>query len=293
MKYWIILLCLVSVVTVGCQNKEKTKNIIDIKVPKSGEVELIEDESISFKEIKVLKKIDTSMIKSLYSLDNEESKYPIEKKYILDDIYENKEIGIEKLEVSFCGYGEHEGYASPIFEISINDIKETVTSDSDLYIISFGEEDKHLEIATEVFRDNVCETHIYSFFKNKFVDMGVMSDNVTKLEDYKWHDGKIYNEYIFNFEEGVVIPKYYVIENNKIVEKYTKYDDVKNNTYTVNDEFLNAMNCKGKLKVGDKIKLLRVNETSENIASIDYMQIISLKVMDEKENIFELNNLPD
>ena len=165
MKWWIILLCLVSVMTVGCQNKEKTKNIIDIKVPKSGEVELIEDESISFKEIKVLKKIDTSKVKNLYSLDNEESKYPIEKKYILDDIYENKENGIEKLEVSFCGY-EYEGYASPVFEISINDIKETVTSDSDIYIISFGKEDKHLAIATEVFRDNVCETHIYSFFKN-------------------------------------------------------------------------------------------------------------------------------
>lgn len=114
-KCWIILLCLMCVITVGCQKKEEVANSKDA----SGEEKVVaitpgeesfdgsgEDAILNegaFQRIRILKKINTDEILEKYDVDDgtEKNKYPLQKKYLLSDTYENKEFGIEKMEVYF------------------------------------------------------------------------------------------------------------------------------------------------------------------------------------------------
>ena len=348
--------------TVGCQNKEKTKNIIDIKVPKSGEVELIEDEELrklsldelekakneifarhghdflskslkeyfeiqkwykaipgkkvavselnkteqenvnvidkeierqkenSFQRIKILKKINTDEIFKKYEADwdTEKNKYPLEQKYLLSDTYENKEFGIEKIEVYFCGY-TYECYYDPLLELVVNGVKETIICPSDIYIIDLDEKDNDIEIAYIDYSENHSETEVIRFVNNKFVNIGTMLSMCDTLEKFYFYNGKIFYEYI-DFPEGAVIPAYWTLENNKLIKKITKYEDVKDNVYTVTEEFLKGKDCERELKVGDKIRILNRSDGEEEI--IYGFHFWNIRVMNEDKNVFMISEIP-
>lgn len=90
-------------------------------------------------------------------------------KYLLNDTYENKKLGVSKLEVYFCGF-RYDDYVDRIFEINVNGVKKEVISDGPIYVIDIDENDSYLEIATDDAWKNGCYTSITRFINNKFVD---------------------------------------------------------------------------------------------------------------------------
>lgn len=243
-----------------------------------------------FQKIKILKKINTDEIFEKYEADwdTEKNKYPLEQKYLLSDTYENKEFGIEKIEVYFCGY-TYECYYDPLLELVVNGVKETIICPSDIYIIDLDEKDNDIEIAYIDYSENHSETEVIRFVNNKFVNIGTMLSMCDTLEEFYFYDGKIFYEYI-DFPEGAVIPAYWTLENNKLIKKITKYEDVKDNVYTVTEEFLKGKDCERELKVGDKIRILNRSDGEEEI--IYGFHFWNIRVMNEDKDVFMISERP-
>lgn len=290
-KNIIFFICICICLT-GCQNKQELKdageNIQIIENNISGEIGEVKnvDDNSSTSKIKILKKIDTSSYQQMYDpdWDNEAYKYPLEQKYLLTDTYENEKLGIEKLEVYFCGY-EYDSYIDPIFEININNVRKEVISDGNIYVIDLDENDEYLEIAVDDYWENGCDTSVLRFARDSFVNMGSMNDALDGLEAYTYCNGKI-SDTLLPFLEETVIPKYYIVENNKLVMKFVTYEEVKDKEYTITEKFLSFIECYDKLQVGDKIKILSITDETEAI--IFDTQGIELRVMNEKGEVFTI-----
>lgn len=286
----IIFFICICICLVGCQNKQELKdsgeNIQIIENNISSEIEEVKnvDDNTSMDKIKILKEIDTSLCQQMYEpdWDNEAYKYPLEQKYLLTDTYENEKLGLKKLEVYFCGY-QYNTYGEPTFEIIINNIKKEVIADTSIYVIDLDENDDYLEIATDEYSENACDTSVWRFIKDGFINMGSMNDALDGLEAYTYCNGKI-SDTLLPFLEETVIPKYYVIENNKLVMKFVTYEEVKDKEYTITEKFLSFIECYDKLQVGDKIKILSI--TDETDAIIFDTQGIELRVMNESGEVF-------
>lgn len=264
----------------------RIKELVDDANGYERQEELISMNKFS-KPIKILKEISISDVdkKYYFDWDTQKNEYPLAQKYLLNDTYENKKLGVSKLEVYFCGF-RYDDYVDRIFEINVNGVKKEVISDGPIYVIDIDENDSYLEIATDDAWENGCYTSITRFINNKFVDMGSMNDAIGGLEDYRCFNGKIYDWYSLNFEEEIIIPKYFVIENDKIVMKIVKYEEVKDKVYTVTEDVLHTFKCEDKLKVGDKIKILNIYDNSDEITF--ECQGMVLRVMNEKGDIFEI-----
>lgn len=219
--------------------------------------------------IKILKEISILDMNKKYDADwdTQKNEYPLAQKYLLKDNYENKKFGVNKLEIYFCGF-KYDDYIDPVFEIDINGVKKEVVTDNDIYVIDFDENDGYLEIATEDWWESGCSINIYRFINNKFVDIGSIPNSDAGIDKYKCRDGKVYL-YEFNFPEKLIIPKYYVLENNKLVLKVMKYDEVEGETYTITEDIINenyfqtSVDNEAKqeeIQVGDKIKILKYND---------------------------------
>ena len=219
--------------------------------------------------IKILKEISILDMTRKYDTDwdTQKNEYPLAQKYLLKDNYENKKFGVNKLEIYFCGF-KYDNYIDPVFEININGVKKEVVTDEDIYVIDFDENDGYLEIATEDWWESGCSINIYRFIDNKFVDIGSIPNSDAGIDKYKCRDGKVYL-YEFNFPEKLIIPKYYVLENNKLVLKVMKYDEVEGETYTITEDIINENYFQTsvdneakeeKIQVGDKIKILKYND---------------------------------
>lgn len=291
-KNIIFFICICICLT-GCQNKQELivagENIQIIENNISGEIGEVKnvDDNSSTSKIKILKKIDTSSCQQMYDRDwvNEAYKYPLEQKYLLTDTYENEKLGIEKLEVYFCGY-EYDSYIDPIFEININNVRSEVISDGNIYVIDLDENDEYLEIAVDNYWENGCDTSVLRFAKDNFVNMGTMTDAALDgLEAYTYCNGKI-SDTLLPFLEETVIPKYYIVENNKLVMKFVTYEEVKDKEYTITEKFLSFIECYDKLQVGDKIKILSITDETEAIRFDT--QGIELRVMNEKGEVFTI-----
>lgn len=246
----------------------RIKELVDDANGYERQEELISMNKFS-EPIKILKEISTSDIDKKYDFDwdTKKNEYPLAQKYLLKDTYENKKFGVNKLEIYFCGF-KYDNYIDPVFEININGVKKEVVTDEDIYVIDFDENDGYLEIATEDWWESGCSINIYRFIDNKFVDIGSIPNSDAGIDKYKCRDGKVYL-YEFNFPEKLIIPKYYVLENNKLVLKVMKYDEVEGETYTITEDIINenyfqtSVHNEAKqeeIQVGDKIKILKYND---------------------------------
>lgn len=109
------------------------------------------------------------------------------------------------------------------------------------------------------------------------------------LEEFYFYNGKIFYEYI-NFPEEALIPAYWALENNKLIEKIARYEEVKDKVYTVNEDFYErAWVSQKELKVGDKIKILNYSDGAEEIAC--GFHFWSIRVMDEDKDVFMISEM--
>lgn len=213
--------------------------------------------------------------------ENEINKYPLKNKILC---YSGEYETNNKLNVYFNGY-DYENYWMGNYEIKINDANIDIFCHN-LYFVDFDEDDDYFEIVADSASENACDTDIYRYINNEIIYIGGLSGTIG-IEQYLVYDKKIIDKFkICYFQEEVLIPIYYIIEDNKIVLKRTSYEEVKDKTYTVTQSIIEEFSCEDKLKVGDKIRILSICDDSDYITSL--AQGLVLRVMNESGDIFEI-----
>lgn len=306
-KSLLVLFCILCFCITGCGYKEENVDIENVSgdlnglneeligesdadieaVPMDKEVE----DSNTGKNVTIISKIEPVDLE--YDWELELNKHPLEEKILRYDGKYKQGNQKNTLKIYFTGY-DYSDYIKPCYEVFINDIpvdaygfENGICIEDTIYIADLDDSDEYIELMTSNYWENGVNTSIYRYINDKLIWIGYVTDDIEYFVNY---DGKFLPSYnVYHLLEETLIPRYYIIEEGKIIHEFTKYDEVKDKTYTVTQEFLDEIDCHGKLQVGDKIKILSLNDESNLITGGS--QGVVMRVINEKGEIFEIGYL--
>lgn len=281
----------------GCGKDNENKVISENA---SGEIsgEVLENKDVKEETSSI---INTNDIKELEVLKEIKVKdgtskvvYPLENKVVCFS-GEYVENGVErKITISFCGEKE-EDYITPIYELDIDGAKTEIglEFDGEFYIVDLDKNDEYVEIVATSGQNEsgVVSNTFYRYINGGVVEIGKISNlDGIKMNMYQ---NKILGMPVY-FEEGALVGSYYIVKDNKIENVKVKYEDVKDNVYTITDESIDYIletvettsNLKN-IKIGEKLKLKKFNDDSEDITENDFTTYIRAEIESGDEVIIQ------
>lgn len=287
----VALACLLT----GCGKENKTNEenngtiteITSGEINSEKEIENNEDlvESISLINSGDIKKLE--VIKEL-----ELSKDSGDIAYYSGEYADN---GVErKIKIEFLGMQEDD-FVTTTYEVDIDGAKRKVNFDADgkFYIVDVDKNDKYVELVatSNPNESDVTSNVFYRYVDGEIVELGKVS-NFDGIE-MKMYQNKILGMPVY-FEEGALVGSYYIIKDNKIENVKTKYEDVKDKEYTVTADSIDYVleteestsNLKN-IRIGDKIKIEKINDNSDYITENDYTVYMRARIQSGDEVVIQ------
>lgn len=203
--------------------------------------------------------------------------------------------GVErKIKIEFLGMQEDD-FVTTTYEVDIDGAKCKVNFDADgkFYIVDVDKNDKYVELVatSNPNESNVTSNVFYRYVDGEIVELGKVS-NFDGIE-MKMYQNKILGMPVY-FEEGALVGSYYIIKDNKIENVKTKYEDVKDKEYTVTADSIDYVleteestsNLKN-IRIGDKIKIEKINDNSDYITENDYTVYMRARIQSGDEVVIQ------
>lgn len=203
--------------------------------------------------------------------------------------------GVErKIKIEFLGMQEDD-FVTTTYEVDIDGAKRKVNFDADgkFYIVDVDKNDKYVELVatSNPNESDVTSNVFYRYVDGEIVELGKVS-NFDGIE-MKMYQNKILGMPVY-FEEGALIGSYYIIKDNKIENVKTKYEDVKDKEYTVTADSIDYVleteestsNLKN-IRIGDKIKIEKINDNSDYITENDYTVYMRARIQSGDEVVIQ------
>ena len=203
--------------------------------------------------------------------------------------------GVErKIEIEFLGMQEDD-FVTTTYEVDIDGAKRKVNFDADgkFYIVDVDKNDKYVELVatSNPNESDVTSNVFYRYVDGEIVELGKVS-NFDGIE-MKMYQNKILGMPVY-FEEGALVGSYYIIKDNKIENVKTKYEDVKDKEYTVTADSIDYVleteestsNLKN-IRIGDKIKIEKINDNSDYITENDYTVYMRARIQSGDEVVIQ------
>lgn len=203
--------------------------------------------------------------------------------------------GVErKIEIEFLGMQEDD-FVTTTYEVDIDGAKRKVNFDADgkFYIVDVDKNDKYVELVatSNPNESDVTSNVFYRYVDGEIVELGKVS-NFDGIE-MKMYQNKILGMPVY-FGEGALIGSYYIIKDNKIENVKTKYEDVKDKEYTVTADSIDYVleteestsNLKN-IRIGDKIKIEKINDNSDYITENDYTVYMRARIQSGDEVVIQ------
>lgn len=203
--------------------------------------------------------------------------------------------GVErKIKIEFLGMQEDD-FVTTTYEVDIDGAKRKVNFDADgkFYIVDVDKNDKYVELVatSNPNESDVTSNVFYRYVDGEIVELGKVS-NFDGIE-MKMYQNKILGMPVY-FEEGALVGSYYIIKDNKIENVKTKYEDVKDKEYTVTADSIDYVleteestsNLKN-IRIGDKIKIEKINDNSDYITENDYTVYMRARIQSGDEVVIQ------
>lgn len=203
--------------------------------------------------------------------------------------------GVErKIKIEFLGMQEDD-FVTTTYEVDIDEAKRKVNFDADgkFYIVDVDKNDKYVELVatSNPNESDVTSNVFYRYVDGEIVELGKVS-NFDGIE-MKMYQNKILGMPVY-FEEGALVGSYYIIKDNKIENVKTKYEDVKDKEYTVTADSIDYVleteestsNLKN-IRIGDKIKIEKINDNSDYITENDYTVYMRARIQSGDEVVIQ------
>lgn len=203
--------------------------------------------------------------------------------------------GVErKIEIEFLGMQEDD-FVTTTYEVDIDGAKRKVNFDADgkFYIVDVDKNDKYVELVatSNPNESDVTSNVFYRYVDGEIVELGKVS-NFDGIE-MKMYQNKILGMPVY-FGEGALVGSYYIIKDNKIENVKTKYEDVKDKEYTVTADSIDYVleteestsNLKN-IRIGDKIKIEKINDNSDYITENDYTVYMRARIQSGDEVVIQ------
>lgn len=203
--------------------------------------------------------------------------------------------GVErKIKIEFLGMQEDD-FVTTTYEVDIEGAKRKVNFDADgkFYIVDVDKNDKYVELVatSNPNESDVTSNVFYRYVDGEIVELGKVS-NFDGIE-MKMYQNKILGMPVY-FEEGALVGSYYIIKDNKIENVKTKYEDVKDKEYTVTADSIDYVleteestsNLKN-IRIGDKIKIEKINDNSDYITENDYTVYMRARIQSGDEVVIQ------
>lgn len=203
--------------------------------------------------------------------------------------------GVErKIKIEFLGMQEDD-FVTTTYEVDIDGAKRKVNFDADgkFYIVDVDKNDKYVELVatSNPNESDVTSNVFYRYVDGEIVELGKVS-NFDGIE-MKMYQNKILGMPV-HFEEGALVGSYYIIKDNKIENVKTKYEDVKDKEYTVTADSIDYVleteestsNLKN-IRIGDKIKIEKINDNSDYITENDYTVYMRARIQSGDEVVIQ------
>lgn len=203
--------------------------------------------------------------------------------------------GVErKIKIEFLGMQEDD-FVTTTYEVDIDGAKRKVNFDADgkFYIVDVDKNDKYVELVatSNPNESNVTSNVFYRYVDGEIVELGKVS-NFDGIE-MKMYQNKILGMPVY-FGEGALVGSYYIIKDNKIENVKTKYEDVKDKEYTVTADSIDYVleteestsNLKN-IRIGDKIKIEKINDNSDYITENDYTVYMRARIQSGDEVVIQ------
>lgn len=203
--------------------------------------------------------------------------------------------GVErKIKIEFLGMQEDD-FVTTTYEVDIDGAKRKVNFDADgkFYIVDVDKNDKYVELVatSNPNESDVTSNVFYRYVDGEIVELGKVS-NFDGIE-MKMYQNKILGMPVY-FGEGALVGSYYIIKDNKIENVKTKYEDVKDKEYTVTADSIDYVleteestsNLKN-IRIGDKIKIEKINDNSDYITENDYTVYMRARIQSGDEVVIQ------
>lgn len=203
--------------------------------------------------------------------------------------------GVErKIKIEFLGVQEDD-FVTTTYEVDIDGAKRKVNFDADgkFYIVDVDKNDKYVELVatSNPNESDVTSNVFYRYVDGEIVELGKVS-NFDGIE-MKMYQNKILGMPVY-FGEGALVGSYYIIKDNKIENVKTKYEDVKDKEYTVTADSIDYVleteestsNLKN-IRIGDKIKIEKINYNSDYITENDYTVYMRARIQSGDEVVIQ------
>lgn len=274
----VALACLLT----GCgkENKTNEENNGTITEITSGEINSEkenrenEDKNISLinsgdiKELEVIKELELSK-------DSGDVAY-------YSGEYEDNGVA-RKIQIDFLEIQEDDVW-TVVYEVDIDGAKHKVNlyGDGKFYIVDVDKNDEYVELVTtsKPNESDVTSNVFYRYVDGEIVELGKVS-NFDGIK-MKMYQNKILGMPAY-FEEGALVGSYYIINDNKIENVKTKYEDVKDREYTLTADTIDDVFDLKNIKIGDKVKIEKINENSDYITENDYTLYMKVKTQSGDE----------
>lgn len=203
--------------------------------------------------------------------------------------------GVErKIKIEFLGMQEDD-FVTTTYEVDIDGAKRKVNFDADgkFYIVDVDKNDEYVELVatSKPNESDVTSNVFYRYVDGEIVELGKVS-NFDGIE-MKMYQNKILGMPVY-FGEGALVGSYYIIKDNKIENVKTKYEDVKDKEYTVTADSIDYVleteestsNLKN-IRIGDKIKIEKINDDSDYITENDYTVYMRARIQSGDEVVIQ------
>lgn len=203
--------------------------------------------------------------------------------------------GVErKIKIEFLGMQEDD-FVTTTYEVDIDGAKRKVNFDADgkFYIVDVDKNDEYVELVatSKPNESDVTSNVFYRYVDGEIVELGKVS-NFDGIE-MKMYQNKILGMPVY-FGEGALVGSYYIIKDNKIENVKTKYEYVKDKEYTVTADSIDYVleteestsNLKN-IRIGDKIKIEKINDNSDYITENDYTVYMRARIQSGDEVVIQ------